>query len=160
MRASVTYPGRMSEEARRIAEAMVLLLLRSTRRQLHEEITHGIHPAVDAVSYPIISGIDRVGPINSAQLGPTVGLDRSFVSRLADRLTDAGLLRREPDPRDRRATLLALTAEGEQVAAALRQRLADAVDHRLVNWLPAERQLLAELMPRFVDAIARDSTDP
>jgi len=56
--------------------------------------------------------------------------------------------------------LLALTTEGEEVAAALRQRLADAVDHRLVNWLPAERQLLAELMPRFVDAIARDSTGP
>ena len=133
---------------------MVLLIMRSTRRHLHEEITSGVHPAVDAVSYPILSGIDRVGPVSSARLGPMVGLDRSFVSRLADRLIDAGLLCREPDPADRRATLLTFTKEGERVAAVLRRRLASAIAVLLEDWPAAERHSFAELMDRFVGELA------
>jgi DNA-binding MarR family transcriptional regulator len=144
----------VSDDAQRIAEAMVLLTMRSTRRELHEEITRGVHPAVDAVSYPILSGIGRVGPINSARLGPVVGLDRSFVSRLADRLIDADLLRRTIDSADRRATLLVLTEEGERVVAVLRRRLVSATERVLEDWTTAERQLFAELMNRFVDQLA------
>ncbi len=140
----------MSDDGARIGDAMVLLIMRSTRQQLHEEITRGVHPAVDVVSYPILSAIDRVGPINSSRLGPTVGLDRSFVSRLADRLIGAGLLRRQADPSDRRVTLLALSDEGEQVVGVLRQRLTAAIEQMLEDWPAAERHSLAELMTRFV----------
>ena len=38
---------------------------------------------------------------------------RSGMTRLADRLEDAGLIRRERDPSDRRGVFLAITEEGE-----------------------------------------------
>jgi DNA-binding MarR family transcriptional regulator len=61
-------------------------------------------------------------------------LTSSGTTKRLDRLEQAGLIAREPDPDDRRGTLIALTAEG--------RRLVDAVtEAHLAN----ERRLLAAL---------------
>jgi DNA-binding MarR family transcriptional regulator len=57
-------------------------------------------------------------------LAPDAALDCSGVTRRASRLETAGLIRREPNPSDRQATLLVLTSRGERVATELRERLA------------------------------------
>jgi DNA-binding MarR family transcriptional regulator len=49
--------------------------------------------------------------------------DRSGASRYADRLENAGLLERRPDPGDGRATLLALTPKGRGAITILRNAL-------------------------------------
>jgi DNA-binding MarR family transcriptional regulator len=51
-----------------------------------------------------------------------------------DRLAEAGLVRREPDPRDRRGVLVTLTQAGR-----------DRVDAALEDLLTSERELLASL---------------
>jgi DNA-binding MarR family transcriptional regulator len=51
-----------------------------------------------------------------------------------DRLTEAGLVHREPDPRDRRGVLVTLTADGKA-----------RVDAALADLLTSERKLLAGL---------------
>ena len=53
------------------------------------------------------------------ELARAVVLSRSGLSRLVDRLESAGLLRREPDPTDRRGSFAVLTEEG----AAMRKRM-------------------------------------
>jgi DNA-binding MarR family transcriptional regulator len=53
------------------------------------------------------------------ELARAVVLSRSGLSRLVDRLERAGLLRREPDPADRRGSFAVLTEEG----AAMRKRM-------------------------------------
>lgn len=53
------------------------------------------------------------------ELARAVVLSRSGLTRLVDRLEGAGLLRREPDPTDRRGSFAVLTEEGE----AMRQRM-------------------------------------
>ncbi len=55
----------------------------------------------------------RVGDLAQA-LGVTVG----GTSKLVDRIERNGLIRREPDPNDRRASKVALTPEGEHLATA------------------------------------------
>lgn len=50
--------------------------------------------------------------------------------RLAARLESAGWVRRDPDPRDHRAALLSLTAEGERLAAAAVEARAPLVRDR------------------------------
>ena len=52
------------------------------------------------------------------ELADAVVLSRSGLTRLVDRLAAAGLLRREPDPADRRGAFAVLTDEGR---AALRR---------------------------------------
>jgi len=52
------------------------------------------------------------GRLRMHELARAVVLSRSGLTRLVDRLEGAGLLRREPDPADRRGSYAAITDEG------------------------------------------------
>ncbi|WP_249800940.1 MarR family winged helix-turn-helix transcriptional regulator [Kitasatospora humi] len=141
----------MNETGHDIADALGLLLRRTTRAHLYSLLTEGLGEAVDELTYPVFSGLARTGPCSAADLGREVGLDRSTITRRADRLEHAGLLRREPDPADGRATLLALTDEGQGLVAATRRRLADHIEGSLASWPQEEARTFARLLRRFVD---------
>ncbi|MFB7620232.1 MarR family winged helix-turn-helix transcriptional regulator [Kitasatospora sp. NPDC056181] len=134
-----------------IADALGLLLRRSTRARLYTRLTEGLGEAVDDLTYPVLSGLARTGACSAADLGREIGLDRTTVTRRADRLEQAGLLQRQPDPADGRATLLALTDDGRTVVAATRQRLATGIEDSLATWPQADAQAFARLLHRFVD---------
>lgn len=99
----------------------------------------------------MLSGLARTGPRSAADLAAEVGLDRSGVSRRASRLEAAGLVRREPDPADRRAVLLALTEEGARTVETMRRRLADRIEASLSSWPQDEARSFARHLRRFVD---------
>ncbi|MFI9100957.1 MarR family winged helix-turn-helix transcriptional regulator [Streptomyces fildesensis] len=134
-----------------IAHTLGLLLRRSTRTRLHTRLTDGLEEAVDDLTYPVLSGLARTGPCSAADLGREVGLDRTTVSRRADRLERSGLLERHPDPDDSRATLLTLTDDGDAIVAVTRRRLADAIEDSLASWPQADARTFARLLRRFVD---------
>ncbi|WP_438295968.1 MarR family winged helix-turn-helix transcriptional regulator [Streptomyces sp. HUAS TT7] len=134
-----------------IADALGLLLRRSTRARLYARLTEGLGEAVDDLTYPVLSGLARTGPCSAADLGREIGLDRTTVTRRADRLERAGLLQRQPDPADGRATLLALTDDGHVAISATRQQLAAAIEDSLDTWPRADAQAFARLLRRFVD---------
>ncbi|MFI9722879.1 MarR family winged helix-turn-helix transcriptional regulator [Streptomyces sp. NPDC052396] len=134
-----------------IAEVLGLLVRRTTRARLYGQLTEGLDEALDELTYPVLSGLARTGPCSAADLAREVGLDRSNVTRRADHLERAGLLRREPNPADRRATLLALTDEGQRVVGVTRDRLAAQIQHSLASWAPAEVQSFARQLRRFVE---------
>ncbi|MFE3183391.1 MarR family winged helix-turn-helix transcriptional regulator [Streptomyces violascens] len=134
-----------------IADALGLLLRRSTRARLYTRLTEGLGEAVDDLTYPVLSGLARTGPCSAADLGREIGLDRTTVTRRADRLERAGLLQRQPDPADGRATLLALTDDGRAAVSATRRQLAAAIEDALDTWPRADAQAFARLLRRFVD---------
>ncbi|MFD9129448.1 MarR family winged helix-turn-helix transcriptional regulator [Kitasatospora sp. NPDC059571] len=134
-----------------IADALGLLLRRSTRARLYTRLTEGLGEAVDELTYPVLSGLARTGPCSAADLGREIGLDRTTVTRRADRLERAALLQRQPDPADGRATLLALTDEGAATVSATRQRLAAAIEDSLASWPQADARAFAEQLRRFAD---------
>ncbi|MFJ1709344.1 MarR family winged helix-turn-helix transcriptional regulator [Kitasatospora sp. NPDC088346] len=143
-----------------IAAALGPLLRRSTRASLYAHLTDGLGEALDELTYPVLSGLARTGPCSAADLGREIDLDRTTVTRRADRLERAGLLRRAPDPADRRATLLTLTADGHAAVTATRRRLATAIDDALTTWPPAEARTFARLLRRFTDRGPFADQDP
>jgi DNA-binding MarR family transcriptional regulator len=80
-------------------------------------------------------------------------LSRTRVSRLVDDLVEAGLVRREPDPDDGRATLAGLTPPGR---AALRKAapvyLAGIEQHFTGLLDPDERRQIARTLTKVVQA--------
>ncbi|WP_354637795.1 MarR family winged helix-turn-helix transcriptional regulator [Kitasatospora camelliae] len=133
-----------------VADALGTLLKRSHRTGLYRQLTEGLGEAVDEVTYPVLSGLARTGPVAAAELGPEIGLDRSGVSRRASRLEAAGLLRRRPDPADQRAVLLELTDRGAETVRVMRARLAARVADSLSGWPPEEAEAFARGLARFV----------
>lgn len=132
-----------------IADALGLLLRRSARAHLYQDLTVEIAEGLDELTYPVLSGLARTGPRSAADLAPEVGLDRSGVTRRASQLESAGLVRREPDPADRRASLLLLTDAGERAVAATRSRLAARIAASLDSWPPEEARAFARQLHRF-----------
>lgn len=98
----------------------------------------------------MLSALARTAPRSAADLAQVAGVDRSGVTRRASRLEAAGLVRREPDPADRRAHLLVLTEEGRLVVAELRTRLADRITESLSSWPPGEAETFARHLCRFM----------
>ncbi|MEV5989060.1 MarR family transcriptional regulator [Streptomyces sp. NPDC052051] len=134
-----------------IADALGLLLRRSTRARLYTQLTEGLGESVDDLTYPVLSGLARTRACSAADLGREIGLDRTTVTRRADRLEQAGLLQRQPDPADGRATLLALTEQGHNIVSVTRQRLAADIEASLATWPQADVQVFAHQLRRFVD---------
>ncbi|GEL47241.1 MarR family transcriptional regulator [Cellulomonas hominis] len=92
------------------------------------------------------SGADR--PLSPSALSATLMLTSGGMTQRIDRLERAGLVRRSPDPADRRALRVSLTERGAQV-----------VDRAVEDGLAAEQRLLAGIPPerrREVDAMLRE----
>ena len=62
-------------------------------------------------------------PLPTGALAEQLGLDRSNVTSVVDRLEAGGLVTREAHPEDRRVKLLTLTPAGRAVRAALDERI-------------------------------------
>ena len=89
----------------------------------------------------------------SRDLARAEGLDPSTMSRRLASLAERGLIRRSPDPADRRSQVLALTAEGEQAVHAERARRVALVTEALEDWPAQDQHDLARLLARLTDSI-------
>ena len=66
----------------------------------------------------LLAALLRHGPQRVSQLGGNVGISQGTTSTLAEALVRDGLIERRTDPRDGRATQLALTQAGQDRAQA------------------------------------------
>jgi DNA-binding MarR family transcriptional regulator len=82
----------------------------------------------------------------------------SSASRLCDRLEATGMLRRVPDPRDRREVRLLLTPAARRMLDDLRERRRAALAEVLERMTPGGRQDLLRAMAAF-DAAAVGAAD-
>jgi DNA-binding MarR family transcriptional regulator len=77
---------------------------------------------------------DKQPPSTLTELAACVGSRPTTVSGVLDRLERRGLVRRRPDPTDRRALRLQLTEDGAAAATRVRQAL-DDLEARLLGGL-------------------------
>ena len=106
---------------------------------------HGL----ESWEFDVLSALRRQGP--PYQLSPggllraTLVTSGTMTNRI-DRLAAAGLVRRHPDPQDKRGVLVALTAEGRGRVDAALADLLSREEELLGGLQPAERQALAGLL--------------
>lgn len=114
---------------------------------------------LDATSITAITILARDGEQRASALAARLRVGASAISKLSNRLAALGLMQKHPDPHDSRATLLRLTTEGADVAAAL-VRAGDAMMAELLrDWPEQDRTHFNRLLHRFRDdAIAHAST--
>jgi DNA-binding MarR family transcriptional regulator len=93
--------------------------------------------------------------INVNGLARALQVNPSSASRLCDRLEAMGLLRRQPDPQDRREVRLQLTPAAQELLAQWRQHRRDALLTVLTKMPTAARQELLRSLRAF-SAAAED----
>ena len=93
--------------------------------------------------------------LRQRDLARTVVLTRSGISRLIDRLEAAGLVRSEPNPRDRRGGLIVLTPAGREALRRTWPAYARAIQQHFARHLTAEEaRTLAAALERVRAAAA------
>ncbi|HVV60001.1 MAG TPA: MarR family winged helix-turn-helix transcriptional regulator [Gaiellaceae bacterium] len=88
------------------------------------------------------------GPLRLNDLAQRVGVSAPTASRAVEALCELGLVERLPDPSDRRALRIDLTAAGRSQVAVRRQRVLD-------RFGPAAQALSGDEQSRLVGLLAR-----
>ena len=112
---------------------------------VHGQVVAAVEAELQTAGLPPLQWYDVLWPLRRAKgrrlrmgaLAEQVTLSRTGLSRLVDRLEEAGMLRREPAPEDRRGSYVVLTPAG----AALLRRM----------WPVYERVLEQELAANMDD---------
>jgi len=104
---------------------------------------------LESWEFDVLSALRRQGPpfqlTPGALLRATLVTSGTMTNRI-DRLAAAGLVRREPDPRDRRGVLVTLTPEGRSRVDAALEDLLNRERTLLAALGDPERKLLADLL--------------
>ncbi|MFC9690535.1 MarR family winged helix-turn-helix transcriptional regulator [Kribbella sp. NPDC056951] len=122
-------------------------ILRRQRRAAKadvEGLTHG--------RFRVLRTLDQADrPLRLSELATQLGIVPRSATSVVDDLEAGGLLARQPDPHDRRATLVALTPAGADLLATVRRNRRDAMVTLLDRLTPDEQSTLLSLLNRLAD---------
>jgi DNA-binding MarR family transcriptional regulator len=113
-----------------------------------------VHDLPLAFFWPLHAvGRSRTASLRVGELATALGLTVGGTSKIVDRIERAGLLRREPDDQDRRASRVALTAAGKHTLAAASETYETEMTTLLNAALSADEQhRMYSLVGRLLDA--------
>lgn len=96
----------------------------------------------------LLLSLERDGGQNQAYYAEVLEVEPITLTRIIDRMEDAGWVERRPDPTDRRARILHLTAKSMGIVSQLEVIIAGMFDEVLHGFSESERNTLAQLLDR------------
>lgn len=135
-------------ESLRSIEREFGVLIRRVRRVVGQR-ARSVHPDLQPASYLMLAYLDEAGPLRASTVVEDFGVDKGAVSRQTQHLVELGLLTRDPDPADGRATLLSVTADAHDRLARVREERSRRFDRRLGGWTDEELAAFAAELGRY-----------
>jgi len=89
------------------------------------------------------------GRASPSELAKHTGLTSGATTAMLDRLEKAGLIKRQPNPNDRRGTLVAPAESGAAKAASWFESARKAQDDLISSYSAAELEIIADVFERF-----------
>jgi MarR family transcriptional regulator, organic hydroperoxide resistance regulator len=130
-------------------EATLIRLLAASfklsRARLQDELEpHGVHAGQD---YLVQVLADEDG-LSIGEMASRLAVEVPTVVKTVQRMEAAGIVRREPDPADRRLRRIVLTERGRAVEPLVRAALVDVTSTATTGLSDAERAQLVALLER------------
>ncbi len=129
-------------------ERELAVFLRRARAQ-SGEMAREVHPELEPAAYGLFVRLDDAGPQRATELAGYFGVGKATMSRQLRALEDLGLVARDPDPADGRASLVRLTEEGRNRFRRVRDARRERYVRKLADWDRAEVAELARLLNHF-----------
>src|SRR5580692_5415328 len=117
-------------------------LARLSRRLRRHELA-GLTPTQLAA----LSTVEQAGPLRLGDLAAAEGIAPSTLTRLVAALEELGYVRRDADPKDARASTLAITVLGHETMERLRAENSALLTQRVMLLTPQQRLALADALP-------------
>lgn len=108
--------------------------------------------SLDSALFPLLVGIDRLGPIGVVELADRTGRGYTTVSRQVSKLQSLKLIKRRAAESDARVNEAVITDKGREMVAAIDVARKRVVSAMLTDWSEQDVQRLALLMRRLADS--------
>jgi MarR family transcriptional regulator, lower aerobic nicotinate degradation pathway regulator len=124
-------------------------------RRAHQRHTAIFQEGIEALQltptqFAALVKIRDLGEVSQNQLGRLTAMDPATIQGVIQRLDARKLIGRQPDPNDRRCTLLRLTPEGTALIADAIDRARRITEATLAPLSPAERQAFLVLLRKLI----------
>jgi len=138
---SAAGPSVISAEAGVIDVTRLRVALARLSRRLRRHELAGLTPTQLAA----LSTVEQAGPLRLGDLAAAEGIAPSTLTRLVAVLEELGYVRRDADPKDARASTLAITVLGHETLERLRAENSALLAKRVMLLTPEHRIALAAL---------------
>ncbi|MBO9581462.1 MAG: winged helix-turn-helix transcriptional regulator [Sphingobium sp.] len=98
----------------------------------------------------VISHVEVMGRCSASEIADAAFVDRAEVSRAVTMLEARRMVEREPNPRNRRSSLISLTDEGRRIYLAVRGERSKMYEDWLVDLTEAERAQLDHMLNKVM----------
>ncbi|KGF69329.1 MarR family transcriptional regulator [Hoeflea sp. BAL378] len=145
----------ISDQIRQLHGSLIDIVSVMNRPQRDEAMLREAGISLDRALFPLLVGIERLGPIGVVEIADRVGRDYTTVSRQVAKLESLGLVDRQGSATDRRVREATVTPKGKAMTDrvdAARERMGRAI---LASWDQQDIEDLVRLMRRFADDIVR-----
>lgn len=121
-------------------------------RRLFDERVRGL--GLTGPQARLLLSLERIPDENQAFYAERLEIEPITLTRIVDRLEEAGWIERRSDPTDRRARILHLTDKSRGMVTRLRVSVEGLFEEMLAGFDTAERALFAELLARIATNLA------
>lgn len=145
------------DEIRRIEQAINDIVTWATRNDVQSQAMEGAQCDLTRTHLWLLHRLDENAAIRLSELALAVGLEPSTLSPQVQSLERRGLVERESDPKDGRASLLRVTRSGRTLLARVRATRRRMFAELLATWPDDERSQVAAYLTRLAGALAARS---
>jgi DNA-binding MarR family transcriptional regulator len=110
---------------------------------------------VTGLQWRLLVYLRRNEGIHQAAMADLLEVEPITLSRMVDRLDEAGFVERKPDPNDRRARRLFLTNKATTLMADIRFIVDDLLEQSLQGFSKKDKQLLYDLVEQVQKNLSR-----
>lgn len=146
-------PPISSAQIRNLHDALIAIMRAMNRPQRDAALIAQAGIALDRALFPLLVGIERLGPVGIVELAEGTGRDYTTVSRQVTKLESLGLVARQASRTDGRVRMAAVTDEGRAMTARIDTARARIVRGIFADWDPADTDNLVRLMGKFAAAL-------
>ncbi|MDY6949740.1 MAG: MarR family winged helix-turn-helix transcriptional regulator [Pseudomonadota bacterium] len=148
--------ARMSEQLKALHGALISIVSAMNRPQRDEKLIEAAGIRLDRALFPLLIGIERLGPIGVMDLADRAGRDYTTVSRQVAKLESLGLVKRQENAVDRRVREAVISPKGKAMTVridAARERIGRAI---FSTWAKEDIEDLVRLMQMFAVALEEE----
>ena len=132
------------------AERLDIALCRASAAVARAADTHAAEEGLGVGQHLVLQMLDAVGPCSQQALSEELRIDRSVMVSVCDDLEQAGHVRRERNPRDRRSYAVTITDAGRQRLAEAQTSIPGFLEDTFQPLTPEERGQLSTLLGKLL----------
>jgi len=153
-------PGPAAGHVDRFEEALQIVARSITQHRLHERLLRLAGVRLDRAGAALLHKLSAGGDsLRVTDLAELLGVDTPTVTRKVQQLERDGMVVRQTDPDDRRASRIRLTPAGRRTLDRVRKARRAWLEHLLEGWNDDDLSTLAVLLGRFADELEQDLED-